>query len=522
MSSYEALTNIIFVTLCFKKQPKEIMKITYISHACLLIETDTLKIVTDPWVMGAAYCKQWYLYPKATQPELIQDADYVLYSHGHEDHLHAESLQTIQKQATILYPYSWYGGTAAFFNELGFSNVKEVINETTVALDKHTRVTYLSNNLDTILVLEHKNTVLVNINDALPSASQKMIDHFITKIKSRWPNIDYVFSSYGGASYFPNAVHYEHKNDREIAEVRERFFVNNFCKIIAGLQPKIGVPFASDFVLLDDKQRWINEIKFQRSKIKDYYSNYTHNNSPSHIIEAYPGDYFEKTQFHQASPYHTIFAEKNFLAYAEEIYAEEIQSKRNFQCITESETAQLLEKVKQHIQDKAYIIPSEIRKHIRFAINIADASEKTYLDVNFRTGETLFDVRGNAALGIDLLIEIKSETLQYAIDNEWGGDAIIIGYGAEVHCYTEEAVSKEYENYCVRLLSRYPNTKEYLQRTPMRGIKYLLSDTIKRKNLFNKMLGNTAAVIDYSDPRLGNRNLWLNKSKCDVCKACNI
>lgn len=240
------------------------MKITYISHATLLIEVNGLKIVTDPWVRGSAYCNQWHLFPRATSPELIADADYVLYSHGHEDHLHAGSLESIHKQAAILYPYSWYGGTKTFFNELGFTHVKEAFNERTISLGNRVKVTYLANNLDNVIVIESEDTVLVNINDALPSASQSMIRYFLQKIKQRWPRPDYVFSSYGGASYFPNTVHFKNKDDEIIAQTRERFFAGNFCRIVAGLQPGMAVPFASDFILLDDHQRWINRAKFPR------------------------------------------------------------------------------------------------------------------------------------------------------------------------------------------------------------------------------------------------------------------
>jgi len=66
------------------------MKITYVGHATLLFKIDDLKIITDPWVKGSAYCNQWFQFPKALSPDLIKDADYVIYSHGHEDHLHPE------------------------------------------------------------------------------------------------------------------------------------------------------------------------------------------------------------------------------------------------------------------------------------------------------------------------------------------------------------------------------------------------------------------------------------------------
>lgn len=498
------------------------MKITYVGHATLLFEIDQLKIITDPWVKGSAYCNQWFQFPKALSPDLIKDADYVIYSHGHEDHLHPESLETVNKNATLFYPYSWYGGTTEFFNELGFTNVKEVLNEKTVSINDQIKITYFSNNLDNIIVMEIKDQVIVNINDALPSASPAMIDHFLNKINSRWKKIDYVFSSYGGASYFPNTVHFSEKNDVEIAEARELFFVTNFCKIVSGLNPTYAVPFATDFVLLDDNQRWINDIKFPRDQIKDFFIKYTNGTSATQIIEAYPNDFFDKNEFHQVSPYHQKKAIKSLVETIDIDYGEEIAKKKSLKNLTEPELKKLFDKVSTHILAKQYIIPEETRKKIKFALKITDSDWESVLNVNFRNGQTSFLRSSVPEKDIDVLIELKSKTLSHAIDNEWGGDAIIIGYGAEIHIYNEDSIQFEYENYCVRLLSRYPNTKEYLKKSPFRALKYLLSDEIKRKNLLNKTMGNKDKIIDYTDSLLSKRDLWLNKSKCDVCKACNI
>jgi hypothetical protein len=498
------------------------MKITYISHATLLIEVEDIKIVTDPWVKGASYCNQWHLFPKPLSPNLISDADYIIYSHGHEDHLNPESLQLVNKNATIFYPYSWYGGTTAFFNEQGFKNINEVVNEKTVHIGDNIKVTYLSNNLDNVIVIESGDTVLVNVNDALPSASASMIDYFIAKIKKRWKKIDYVFSSYGGAAYFPNTVHFAKKNDVEIGETRELFFITNFCKIVSGLNPKMAVPFATDFVLLDDNQRWINKVKFPREKIKEFYATFSTGATNVEIIEAYPNDYFIGKQFVQSSIYHQKKAEGNLLDTIDVEYKTEIEAKRNPIYLTSDETKLLIEKVKTHILEKQYIIPELVRKKIKFSLKIIDAKNENVLTISFRETNTLFAISNLSDKDVDLLIEIKSKTLAYALDNEWGGDAIIIGYGAEIFIYSEDSVKLEYENYCVRLLSRYPNTKEYLKKEPWRAIKYLLADDVKRNNLINKTLRNQSKMVDYSDPILGKRDLWLNKSKCDICKACNI
>lgn len=498
------------------------MKITYISHATLLIEVDGFKIVTDPWVKGAVYCNQWHLFPKALSPQLIQDANSVVYSHGHEDHLHAQSLQTINTQAQIFYPYSWYSGTKEFFNGLGFSKIHEVFNEQRIEITPNIHITYLSNNLDNVIVFEINNQVVLNINDALPSASEQMINYFIQKITKRWPKIDYIFSSYGGAAYFPNTVHYISKNDVEIAKTRELFFVTNFCKIVSALQPRFAVPFASDFVLLDDNQRWINDCKFPREEIRAFYKNYSRNADTVEVVEAYPDDYFESDVFFAASPYHTKKLKGRLLNNLDQDYAEEISNKRKTVFLNETQANVLFDQLRAHILNKHYIIPAEVKTKLKFAIRVTDVNGENCLLVNFRKHPVEFTHSPEADKDLDLLIDIRSKTLLYSLNNEWGGDAIIIGYGAEITIYNEDAIIHEYENYCVRLLSRYPNTKEYLKKNPLRALRYLISDEVKRKNLFNKLFQKGQKTLYYTEPRLGDRNLWLNKDKCDVCKACNI
>src|SRR5581483_6244659 len=341
------------------------MKITYMSHAALLIEVDGIKIVTDPWLKGPAYCEQWYIFPKPVNIKEALDADIVLYSHGHEDHLHPESLKLINNKARVFYPYGWYDGTSSFFNKLGFKNITETINEKTYKISDTTKITYFSNNLDNVIVIEHKDKVIVNVNDALPSAPKAITSIIVNKIKKRFPVIDYLFSSYGGASYFPNCIKFKDKNDMEIGKTRELFLLNNFCESVKVLDPKFAVPFASDFVLLDDEQRWINETKFPRNKVKEYYAHYTNNSTKVQIIEAYPGDYIEDDGIVYSSPYHAKVKANGLLHLIDEQNADEISIKRKHNKITDSEAESVFNKLKEHVIKKLYVIPENKRQEIK-------------------------------------------------------------------------------------------------------------------------------------------------------------
>ena len=42
-------------------------KISFLNHACLLVETKNLKFATDPWIFGPAFSRGWWLSKKITK-----------------------------------------------------------------------------------------------------------------------------------------------------------------------------------------------------------------------------------------------------------------------------------------------------------------------------------------------------------------------------------------------------------------------------------------------------------------------
>jgi len=229
---------------------KQGMRIEYISHACLSIDTGDAKIVTDPWIYGSAYCGQWNVFPKPVTTRGLDECQVVLLSHGHEDHFHPPTVGKLPKSARVFYPYAWYGGIKPYLNELGFRDVTEAPTDKTIRVTPETAVTYVVNNLDSIIVIECNGQVFVNVFFVLIRQPPRIVDVFVQHVRERWPRIDTVFCGFGGASYFPNTIHCPGKNDLEIADAREQMFVHAFCRIVHALNPKVAVPFAADFALL--------------------------------------------------------------------------------------------------------------------------------------------------------------------------------------------------------------------------------------------------------------------------------
>jgi L-ascorbate metabolism protein UlaG (beta-lactamase superfamily) len=54
------------------------MKVTYLSHSCFLVETSSHRLLIDPFLSGNPLAQ--------TKPEEVE-CDFILVSHGHEDHL---------------------------------------------------------------------------------------------------------------------------------------------------------------------------------------------------------------------------------------------------------------------------------------------------------------------------------------------------------------------------------------------------------------------------------------------------
>ena len=69
------------------------MNVTYLSHSCFLIETSSHRLLIDPFLTGNPLAR--------IKPEEVE-CDFILISHGHEDHL-GDSVQIAQRTgATII------------------------------------------------------------------------------------------------------------------------------------------------------------------------------------------------------------------------------------------------------------------------------------------------------------------------------------------------------------------------------------------------------------------------------------
>jgi L-ascorbate metabolism protein UlaG (beta-lactamase superfamily) len=104
------------------------VRIRYFGHACLLVRTKHVNILSDP-VVSYGYATDFYRYTYADLPERI---DYVLLTHNHQDHCMFETLlQLRHKIKTVVVPKNNGGSLADVsmkmaLQQLGFRDVQEI------------------------------------------------------------------------------------------------------------------------------------------------------------------------------------------------------------------------------------------------------------------------------------------------------------------------------------------------------------------------------------------------------------
>ena len=109
--------------------------------------------------------------------------------------------------------------------------------------------------------------------------------------------------------------------------------------------------------------------------------------------------------------------------------------------------------------------------------------------------------------------------LEHALARVWGGDAMTAGYALIVEMFDEDALEKNLDIVCVRLITRYPIMREDILKRPMRAAKYFITNpTIAALHLKQKIvLKPFVNRYPYNE-----RDHWISTTKCELCKVCAL
>ncbi len=155
-----------------------------IGNAILICYDDGQPVlVTDPWFTGSAYFGSWGFSHEIPGEQLsaIRKAQYVWLSHGHPDHLQAESLEQLRDKK-ILLPDHVGRRISDALKEQGF-DVHTMTDRQWYPLSAHIKALCISDfNQDAILLVDINGRLVFNRNDA----SDHGWESFVRKIVKQY------------------------------------------------------------------------------------------------------------------------------------------------------------------------------------------------------------------------------------------------------------------------------------------------------------------------------------------------
>src|SRR5918911_3433687 len=151
---------------CGKEEGAMELGFETIGNATLICHDRRPVLVTDPWIKGNAYFGSWALSHQipAEQMRSIEQCEFVWISHGHPDHLSAESLQVLNNKK-ILVPDHVGGLIFRYLKEGGY-DAYIIKDKVWTQLSDRIKVLCLCDyNQDATLLVDMNGRLIVNMND---------------------------------------------------------------------------------------------------------------------------------------------------------------------------------------------------------------------------------------------------------------------------------------------------------------------------------------------------------------------
>ena len=429
------------------------MKITHVGHASILVEVDGIRILSDPWWRGPCFGAQWWIYP---QPHLatLKDnrVDYIYISHGHHDHFHPGTLKSFDRGTKLL--VSSETGIAQAARDLGFE-VIEFGPKDEVSLTDKVRVRIIpTHSDDTLMTVTDGKEVCANLNDALHSATTSVQDAFIARLRELFPRVDYLFCGYGVASHFPNCYDIPGKEQALTAGLRQKYFNRQWVRIVHGVAPRFGFPFAADVVFFENDLFWVNEPLHNTERPTDLY-HATHPDSEVRVIDIAPGFSIEDGRVIEEilrAPVSEKVLRRDF--------ADSIARANRYGSVSLEDVAELVDLLQKNVElCKAYLASFE--RDWRFLVELRNSRHAICIE---KRGPTIItqatdldaDSRPDA---YDLRYTVRAAYLKLSLTQPYGNEILFVGSGGVYHYASRTASQSNLHGELITILRMHTEPK---------------------------------------------------------------
>jgi UDP-MurNAc hydroxylase len=232
------------------------MKVKYIYSACIEIDCDGFKILTDPWFTPGAFDGSWHQFPKVDPFKYISKPDIIYISHIHPDHYDPVFLKELIKK---------YGDIPIFIPDLNpnyllFKSKSDGLNLIPKRYFKNDFVeifieendTGSPSDIDSALIVKDlkSDKLLLNLNDCI--FNEPHIEKLKTIISDTGNKLDFLALGYIGAGPYPQ-TYIDQDQDRNLllaeAEKKKINFFERYKEYTESFPAKYNLPFAGEYIL---------------------------------------------------------------------------------------------------------------------------------------------------------------------------------------------------------------------------------------------------------------------------------
>ena len=227
------------------------MRVTFLGHVGMYIETEGGSVLCDPW-FNPAYFGSWFPFPRNDRLDItpFTAPDYLYISHLHHDHFDPEWLRAhVKRQAKVLLPAFHVDHLERALRDLGFTNFIRTDHAEPVhlgALD----VTILAMTApadgpagDSALILRDSTATLFNQNDARPRD--------LEELEALGP-FDAHFTQFSGAIWYPMVYDFPDVEKREMGIAKRAAQMDRAVHYLADVGASFRFPVAGPPCFLDD------------------------------------------------------------------------------------------------------------------------------------------------------------------------------------------------------------------------------------------------------------------------------
>lgn len=233
------------------------LRVKFINHASVLVKSDSVGILSDPWYTGGAFFNAWGLLYENQNLDIenliVEEVTHIWLSHEHPDHFSVVFFKEfkellIKKEISILFQKTADKRVYNFLNSLGLNVIEIDLNKETIVSSDTSVICIKDGFYDSGLLIKNSDGSILNLNDCEINNTQRLNEVF-----SITGEVDILLTQFSYAAWKGGP---ENRTWRRQAAAAK---LTTIKSQIEKFKPRKVIPFASFVWFCNDENFYLNQ-----------------------------------------------------------------------------------------------------------------------------------------------------------------------------------------------------------------------------------------------------------------------